>query len=403
MRTWILDTSNPMSQLTENLAVEWVAVNPSAVRICSKCNAMFPIAQPGGPSVVCPTCGDTMPDALVTGLMKVLGDRRRRMAVEAALRPDVESDDDSPRCDPPGLGDVIGNAAAVQQIRVALDAHRARKTTMFPHILLTGPGGTGKTMLSEIIAREIDRPIRLQMGQSLNSPAKISEMLLSLKSGDVLYVDEAHGLKPQCQEALYRAMEDGIVVPVGKKISKPVKLPAFTLIASTTDAWGLLPSLTQRFKYQIQLERMSAADLASAISQRAERKGWKVTAEAAGLIADRAHGTPRIAIALLDGAMDTALAGGATDIDAMIVQATCDLWRLDNLGLDSTARKYLQHLADANGPLRLNVLASKLEGLSRRTIEIRVEPELVYLGLITKESDGRRLTAAGKQHLKGSP
>ena len=393
-----------MTALHKQVVDLWLSLDPEAIFVCTSCITKSPVAGPDGPSLKCPQCAAVPNDERCAGFLECLKKRRdkeqgERQAVE-------ELEEKSPRCDPPGLDDVIGNAAAVAQIRTALQAHRARSDkSPFPHILLAGVGGTGKTMLAEIIAREVKRPIRLQMGQTLNSPARVVEVLLSLKPGDVLFVDECHGLKPQCQESLYRAMEDGIVVPVskaGNPAAKPIKLPPFTLIGATTDEWGLLNSLLQRFKYRIQMERMSAADLAQAISQRADRKGWQVTAEAAGMIADRAHGTPRVAIDLLDGAMDVALAGGSTEIDAMIVQATADLWRIDGLGLDHTARKYLKHLAEANGALRLNVLASKLEGLSRRTIETRVEPELVYLGLIDKSATGRSLTAAGRQHLKSS-
>jgi holliday junction DNA helicase RuvB len=394
-----------MSQLSDQLAAEWYAVDPDARYICVGCFKEYPLASAFGPLLICPHCDAEPSDEDCRRGLKAIHHRRLKMQENASESPaNTVVEQDEPRCDPPGLDDVIGNAAAVQQIRTAISAHCARgEKSSFPHILLAGVGGVGKTMLAEIIAREIKKPIRLAMGQTLNSAARVTEMLLSLKAGDVLFVDEMHGLKPGCQESLYRAMEDGVVVPVSKKVSAPIKLPSFTLIGATTDEWGLLPSLLQRFKYRIRMERMSAGDMASAISQRAERKGWKVTAEAAGMIANRSHGTPRIAIGLLDGAMDVALAGGTNNIDAKIVESTCQLWRLDGLGLDNTARKYLQYLSDADGPLRLNVVASKLEGLSRRTIETRVEPELVYLGLITKDSDGRRLTAAGKNHLREKP
>jgi len=54
----------------------------------------------------------------------------------------------------------------------------------------------------------------------------------------------------------------------------------------------------------------------------------------------------------------------------------------------------------ASGPVRLNVLAVRLDGLSRRTVETKVEPDLVFLGLIEKSAAGRTLTAAGKEHLR---
>lgn len=259
-------------------------------------------------------------------------------------------------------------------------------------------------MLSEIIARELGRPIVLQMGQTLNSPAKVAEVLLGLKPCDVLFVDEAHGLKPPCQEAMYRAMEDGIVVPMtrtGKPASEPIRLPPFTTIAATTDEWGLLPSLCQRFKYRIRLQRLSAGELAEALAGRVRRMGTNADRDAIELIGQRALGTPRLAVGLLDGCIDCSLAQGGDRITVEIVRMTCQIWGIDSLGLDRVSRHYLRILADAGGgPVRLNVLAAKMDGLSRRTVETKVEPDLVWLGLIEKDAAGRTLTQAGRRHIE---
>ena len=69
--------------------------------------------------------------------------------------------------------------------------------------------------------------------------------------------------------------------------------------------------------------------------------------------------------------------------------------------LDEVTRDYLRVLADHGvDPVRLNVLASKLDGLSKTTVERKIEPDLVWLGLIEKNADGRRLMAAGREHLQ---
>ena len=120
------------------------------------------------------------------------------------------------------------------------------------------------------------------------------------------------------------------------------------------------------------------------------------------MIGERSLGTPRLAIRLLDGCLATAKAQGKAEIDAGIVTMTCKLLEIDRLGLDDDARKYLGFLQEANGdPVRVNVLASRLDGLSRLTLERRIEPDLLYLGLIDKEEKGRVLTPAGREHLKG--
>ena len=152
----------------------------------------------------------------------------------------------------------------------------------------------------------------------------------------------------------------------------------------------------------MKLKRLTPGELADAMMQRAKRKGWELDAEAAAVIGARAHGTPRLAIKLFDGCMAVAKAGGENKVDAFIVHRTCEILEIDALGLDDEARRYLGYLAEASGPVRVNVLASKLDGLSRLTVERRLEPDLVYLGLILKGEKGRCLTELGRTHLKGN-
>lgn len=396
-----------MSILSDQLTEEWIAIDPAAVNVCVKCIKRYPIASPVGPSIVCPNCGHVPDDSCCIACLNALEVRRRREADKRAVdTTDEQSVDDSPRCDPPGLDDVKGNAAAVMQIRTALDANLARiakgQRTVFPHTLLVGPAGSGKTTLAGIIARECKHKLHEHLGQSLNDPRAMVAALTALKSGDICWIDEIHGLKKTVTETLYKALEERQVMPIsirGSAPLKPIKLPPFTLIGATTDPYSMSDSFKQRFQYHIKLKRLTIEELSGAIAQRAVQSGVKLDLTAAKMIAERSHGTPRKAVSLLRHCVNTALAGDSEIIDTFIVERACEIEELDSLGLDASARMYLRTLDGSTKPVRLNVLASTL-GQPSREVEVEVERDLIYLGLIEKRENGRVLTLTGKQHLK---
>ena len=56
------------------------------------------------------------------------------------------------------LNHVVGQQRAVAILKTALDAYwhdRTKTPKPFPHVLITGPGGLGKTFLSELCATQL--------------------------------------------------------------------------------------------------------------------------------------------------------------------------------------------------------------------------------------------------------
>lgn len=302
---------------------------------------------------------------------------------------------------PPTLDHVIGQKRAVQQLRVALDAYfndRATTTeeTAFPHVLLVGPAGVGKSLLSQITAAELASKLHEELAQNIVSPGHLHGLMMLAEPGDVVFVDEIHELPPVAQTTLYRCLEERRLFLGGDR--KSISLPPFTFIGATTDQWALAKPLLDRFKLILHLTHYTEAEMAELVTQRAKRLGWPIGEEAIKGIAVRGRGVPRIAIRLLESARRTARAEGETTITDRHLSRMCETDGIDSLGLDCLERRYLELLREAQGPLRLNIIATHL-GLPRRTIERVIESELIRLGLATKCEDGRMLTAAGAKHL----
>lgn len=312
---------------------------------------------------------------------------------------------------PPTLDHVIGGAMVVRQIRTALNAHfndRAlvhinAQPPVFPHVLLVGPAGLGKSMLAGVISRELGGELHEELAQNLSVPASLHGLLMILDEPEsCLFVDEIHEMPLLVQTTLYRALEECklFLSTRGSNERQSITIPPFTLIAATTDEHALSKPLRDRFKMILRLEYYSPEELAQLLHQRAQRLGWDVTEAALKEIAMRGRGVPRLGIRILEFSRRTARALNETEVTASIVVLACGIEQIDSLGLDSLEQRYLQILNEAaDGPLRLNIIATRL-GLPTRTIEKIVESDLIRIGLVTKDDRGRILTGAGREHIK---
>ena len=321
-----------------------------------------------------------------------------------ALAPEEEELEQSLR--PRRLADFVGQERIKEQLSIALDATRAREEAL-DHVLLVGPPGLGKTSLAYIIRAELGVGIRSIAGPALERKGDMAAILTGLEERDVLFVDEIHRLNRAVEEILYPALEDfrlDIVVGQGAAArTLALDLPPFTLVGATTRTGLLTTPLRDRFGMTFRLGYYEPGQLAAIVRRSARILDVEIDGDAAGEIAARSRGTPRIANRILRRIRDVAQVRHEGAITTEIAREALVLLEVDEQGLERTDRELLAAIVHrfGGGPVGLSTLAVAL-GEEPDTIEDVYEPYLLQLGFLQRTPRGRIVTKHGRAHI-GAP
>ena len=321
---------------------------------------------------------------------RLLTPARRPEDVDAALRPK-------------SLDEFVGQQAARENLRIFIQAAKARGDAL-DHVLFFGPPGLGKTTLAQIVAKEMGVGFRATSGPVIAKSGDLAALLTNLDEGDVLFVDQIHRLNPAVEEVLYPAMEDralDLMIGEGPSArSVRIDLPRFTLVGATTRQGLLTTPLRDRFGIPVRLQFYTVEELELVVRRAARLLDLAITSDGAIEIARRSRGTPRIAGRLLRRVRDFANVAGAAAVDRQVADAALQRLEVDQLGLDLMDRRYLMMIADIyrGGPVGVETLAAGLSE-ARDTIEEVIEPYLIQLGLIARTARGRCLNGPGWKHL----
>jgi len=294
------------------------------------------------------------------------------------------------------LDEYIGQDRVRENLHVAIAAAKQRNEPL-DHVLLHGPPGLGKTTLAYVIANELGVPVRATSGPAIEKTGDLVGIVTNLGAREVLFIDEIHRMSPAVEEILYPAMEDyevDIVIGQGPSArTVKVRLEKFTLVGATTRTGLLTSPLRSRFGITHRLEFYSPADLEEIVRRSARILSVPVDDAAAGEIARRARGTPRIANRLLRRVRDFAQVRASGHISVDVAQAGLKLLEVDEHGFDEVDRKLLRTIIDkfGGGPVGLNTIAAAISE-EKDAIEDIYEPFLIQIGFLDRTPRGRVAT-----------
>jgi Holliday junction DNA helicase RuvB len=284
---------------------------------------------------------------------------------------------------PTTFDEYIGQDKAKSILKAYIQGVKHRKT-IFPHILIHGKAGTGKTTLAKIVANELSVQLIEIITASITKFWKL-QMLIQNNAGQVIFLDEIHALDRSTAENLYTVMED--FTYNGKE------LPRFTLAGATTELGEMLKDrrpFCDRFKIIIELEDYSTNDIITIIEQYQNKifTQEQLKFEELEIIAVNCRTIPRMAIRLLEA---TIYMGNVKKV-------------LENFGIIQEGYtlqdlKVLKYMLTNTKGVGLQSISSYL-GTSNENYMYQIEPYLLQTGLISRTPRGRKITEKGVEKIK---
>lgn len=303
---------------------------------------------------------------------------------------------------PQYLSEVIGMPLVKTRLKTIISAALIEKTKL-ENILLSGPPGTGKSLLAHVIAREMGLGTAVTTGADLAKDAyQVKSMVVN---GSVLFIDEIHQLSRKSQDILLPWLEQGQIKMTwwekrGTRYVGMEKQADFICIGATTIPGPLQKAFSQRFKLKLYLKLYPVDELTQIATRNALLLNLTISPDGLREVAKRSKGTPRIVNTNLWYIQQYAIYHSLKFLYLQEVHSALNEFGVDELGLNDRDRFYLERLNLFNRPTGLRPLADAMTDTPNALRDI--EPFLVECGLVALTQRGREITDAGKKHLKGN-
>lgn len=291
--------------------------------------------------------------------------------------------------------------------KAQIDIKACRKTgNIFPHTIISGIGGTGKTALALAIGQELNYHTEIIEAGALKTRKNVLNKLqhahakaIELNKPLLFFLDEVHQLKPTQQEFFYYPLDKDD--PRLTTDGETVHFNKFTIIAATTRMDMLdQHSFVNRFVNKWTISKYDVNDIVLIINGFFQKNNIKSNYQSIKKLAERCIGNPRQAIRLSNRCKNILDSENKSVLSDKDVELAFEIEEVDIAGLNLLEVKYLKILYE-NGlqnPRGLSSISGKL-GEKQEIVETSIEPVLLSLDFIDRVSQGRVITQKGLNHI----
>ena len=232
-----------------------------------------------------------------------------------------------------GQGELLAPGAA---LRVAIESGQPHSAVFY------GPPGTGKTTLARIIAARAEGAFEELSAVNAGRP-QVREVIERARERraagrpTIFFLDEIHRFNKAQQDALLPAVEDGLVTLIGATTENPY-FEVNSALLSRAQVYEFRPLETEDIEALLR-RALSDAD-------RGLVDPPAVTDEAVEMLAARAGGDARVALAALERAAETtAASGGAASTVEIGVEAVEDALQRKALLYDRDGDRHYDYIS----------------------------------------------------------